>query len=303
MSATLSRTLLASTSFVILGNPVTIRFESAPAQSLRDPNARTTGLGPVPANAMEYSFTGDMPGQAGQCGGTIRALAGKADAPDVARLCDLWASLHLNGMQAGTDAQTEALADMPEAKGDYFVRTVAHLEAKGLYVDRGYTYGSAWLYRELAPALADEACRIMERINGQRFGSTAEDGEDLKDAEFSNSDDTIDSRDIVARIEYLTDFLATQEEGTEAEATASQERDTLTALRDGLDDSEFDFGMTLVRDSYFEDYAREQADDMHGEAMRAASWPFNHIDWSAAADAMQQDYTSVEFEGVTYWAR
>lgn len=29
----------------------------------------------------------------------------------------------------------------------------------------------------------------------------------------------------------------------------------------------------------------------------------NYIDWKRAAEALQSDYTSVEFDGVTYWVR
>lgn len=62
------------------------------------------------------------------------------------------------------------------------------------------------------------------------------------------------------------------------------------------------YGVALIRDSYFEDYAREFADDI-GATDRDAKWPNNHIDWEAAADELRQDYTSVEFYGVTYWVR
>ena len=58
----------------------------------------------------------------------------------------------------------------------------------------------------------------------------------------------------------------------------------------------------LIRDSYFEDYARELADDI-GAIDRHAQWPTNHIDWKSAAEALQEDYTSAVLDGVTYWMR
>ena len=32
-------------------------------------------------------------------------------------------------------------------------------------------------------------------------------------------------------------------------------------------------------------------------------WPYSCIDWEQAAEELQQDYMSVEFDGVTYWMR
>lgn len=62
------------------------------------------------------------------------------------------------------------------------------------------------------------------------------------------------------------------------------------------------YGATLVRDSYFEDYARELAEDC-GLIQRDAHWPNDCIDWERAARELQMDYTSVEFDGVEYWVR
>lgn len=63
------------------------------------------------------------------------------------------------------------------------------------------------------------------------------------------------------------------------------------------------YPVTLIRDSYFEDYARETADDLYGREMRNTHWPFNCIDWERAASELQTDYSSTEFDGVTYWYR
>lgn len=60
-------------------------------------------------------------------------------------------------------------------------------------------------------------------------------------------------------------------------------------------------GATLIRESYFEDYARELAEDLHGSEIRDAKWPFSCIDWERAAEELRQDYTAAEFDGVTYY--
>ena len=62
------------------------------------------------------------------------------------------------------------------------------------------------------------------------------------------------------------------------------------------------YPITLIRDSYFEDHARELADEI-GAVKADASWPNNFIDWDAAANALKMDYTSTEIDGVTYWYR
>lgn len=62
------------------------------------------------------------------------------------------------------------------------------------------------------------------------------------------------------------------------------------------------YGETLIRDSYFQDYAQELAEDV-GAIDAAATWPNTCIDWEWAARELQMDYTAVEFDGVTYWTR
>jgi hypothetical protein len=138
--------------------------------------------------------------------------------------------------------------------------------------------------------------------------------------EITNSDDLIDSRDVMARVveleeerEALTTALADaskdaidhakdalnaweEEEGRELAAL-----NALAADAEGYS-SDWSYGAVLIRDSYFEDYAQELAEDI-GAINRNAVWPNNCIDWTQAARELQQDYTAVDFDGVTYWVR
>ena len=57
--------------------------------------------------------------------------------------------------------------------------------------------------------------------------------------------------------------------------------------------------MTLIKDSYFVAYAEELACDV-GLIKDPLHWPFDCIDWGAAADELQGDYSSVDFAGETY---
>jgi hypothetical protein len=118
--------------------------------------------------------------------------------------------------------------------------------------------------------------------------------------EITNFDDIIDSRDVIERIRELEDELENpglDQEDREAELSKLRE---LADQCSGYGD--WDYGSTLIRDSYFGDYAMELADDI-GAIDANATWPVNCIDWDQAARELQMDYTSAEFDGVTYWLR
>lgn len=137
----------------------------------------------------------------------------------------------------------------------------------------------------------------------------------------SNKDDIIDSQEVIARIEELEDEKADLEqmrdEAVDADREAAEnalaewiedngdELKALKALAEGAEGYSADWhhGATLIRESHFEEYARELAEDLHGAKMRNAEWPFNCIDWAEAAGELQQDYTAVDFDGVDYWVR
>jgi len=62
------------------------------------------------------------------------------------------------------------------------------------------------------------------------------------------------------------------------------------------------YGATLIHEDYFEDYARDLAAEGDYD-MKNEQWPYTCIDWAKAAEELQQDYTSVDFDGETYWVR
>lgn len=90
----------------------------------------------------------------------------------------------------------------------------------------------------------------------------------------------------------------------EAVHSEIEELEMLEALQDGASGCgvDWEYGVTLIRDSYFKDYARELADEM-GVSSWKESWPLNCIDWEEATDQLQQDYSTVSFDGVEYWVR
>lgn len=124
----------------------------------------------------------------------------------------------------------------------------------------------------------------------------------------TNIDDIIDSRDVIERIEELDAELP--DSPGEVMPGTSEEleeiRKELAILRDlakeGEGSPDWPHGEQLIRDSYFEKYAQELAEDC-GALTARTEWPNNCIDWAQAARELQEDYMGVEFDGVDYWIR
>lgn len=115
-------------------------------------------------------------------------------------------------------------------------------------------------------------------------------------SEISNNDDIIDGRAVHRRIDELEAEIADAHDDAEINDVLDLKAE-LKALKSIADECDRD--STLIRDSYFETYAQELAEDI-GAVQRGASWPCNCIDWAKAARQLQQDYASVDFDGVTY---
>lgn len=127
--------------------------------------------------------------------------------------------------------------------------------------------------------------------------------------EITSSDDYIDVRDVIERVEYLETELESTEDSEGGDSLEREELATLTALLDDLRGNGGDhewkgdwYPVSLIRQTYFQDYAQELAEDI-GAIDKNAGWPLGYIDWEAAADALLMDYTSTEFEGITYYYR
>lgn len=155
--------------------------------------------------------------------------------------------------------------------------------------------------------------------------------------EVSNLQDVIDSRDVIARIEELKPYKVVRkyefgytvinEFATRDEAADFFEQEDFNPERIDIDEEEdelieldelqkleeqassspdWEYGATLVRDSYFKEFAQDEAESL-GLISDDASWPNTFIDWDAASEALKMDYFSVEFgeqgNSVTYWIR
>jgi hypothetical protein len=117
--------------------------------------------------------------------------------------------------------------------------------------------------------------------------------------EIRNDADTIDSRDVIERIAAL-------EADADSGELDDEGRAELASLRkfaeQGENFADWIYGETFIRESYFETYAKELAESI-GAVPSDGSWPLPHIDWEAAAEALLVDYTDIDFDGVTYYAR
>lgn len=116
--------------------------------------------------------------------------------------------------------------------------------------------------------------------------------------------DTIDVRDIIARVEELdpeySDIKLTDDE--------AKELAELQAILDDLKGNGGDeqwrgdwYPVMLISERTFEDHVRELLEDC-GTIPKDLPW-FVAIDWETTAQHIQGDYTPVEIDGVTYWYR
>lgn len=119
--------------------------------------------------------------------------------------------------------------------------------------------------------------------------------------------DTIDVRDIIARVEEL-DAQIDATEPNNLNNQAIQERSALLEILAELCGNGGDeqwrgdwYPVTLISERTFEDHVRELLEDC-GTIPRDLPW-FVAIDWETTAQHVQGDYTPVEIDGVTYWYR
>lgn len=141
--------------------------------------------------------------------------------------------------------------------------------------------------------------------------------------EICNTDDIIDSRDVIERFEELEgevetlreefDSLPENDNGVDFDNWvrnqtffSSEDYDEYLALKALIEDcdtvSDWQHGAILINEEYFTEYAQELARDI-GAVSGDESWPCTHIDWEAAAGELKCDYTTTEFAGTTYYVR
>jgi len=149
--------------------------------------------------------------------------------------------------------------------------------------------------RENLAAILDENSTELDRLRG--LGPEDEPSEFMREY---MEDNGIGLKDAEAKmLELIAMDEAVLKDWDEENA---EEFALLTSINeDGEESPDWEHGETMILDSYFEDFAREFASDMGYKG--DDTWPGNHIDWSAAAEELQQDYFSLEYGRYTYWVR
>lgn len=135
----------------------------------------------------------------------------------------------------------------------------------------------------------------------------------------NNTDDVIDSRDVIERIEELeneqaelvqklSDGEITEAEMREFDADEGMELDSLRSLAEQCEGyGDWQYGEQVIRRSYFVDYITDLIHDCYElpKDMNSGRWPYSHLtfDYEAAANEAEIDYMSVDFNGVEYLIR
>lgn len=113
----------------------------------------------------------------------------------------------------------------------------------------------------------------------------------------SSTDETIDSRDVFARIDEL-EALPGRTPAEDDELSALIKLDELATA---INVEDWADGATLVHDAHFTEYVEQMA--THLKLIDSgALWIRKHVDWIAAANNLKRTYQPVIFEGQTYWA-
>lgn len=126
--------------------------------------------------------------------------------------------------------------------------------------------------------------------------------------EVSNTDSIIDSRDVIAYLEELEGLIEeARTDGTDEEELAEMELEYDRLMRfANTGESEisgWSHGETLIHEDYFTEYAKELTEELGYLPAELPGWIADAIDWDQVADAIKEDYTDINFDGVDYWAR
>lgn len=125
--------------------------------------------------------------------------------------------------------------------------------------------------------------------------------------DISSSADIIDSRDILQRISELESLIGDMQEEDEADSPdLSEEKEELRLLKALQEEcetctSEFEYGTPLIRESHWVEYCEEMCRDI-GDMPRDIPW-YIEIDWEATADNIACDYSTVDYDGITYYVK
>ncbi len=104
--------------------------------------------------------------------------------------------------------------------------------------------------------------------------------------------DIIDSRDLLDELKTLD---------------KEDDLERITEIKEVIEEvgeDNFDMGVTFIREGYWVDYCESMAYDFGYIDGRDEYNPIsNHIDWQGWADAVEMDYSQIDFNNDTYYWR
>lgn len=115
---------------------------------------------------------------------------------------------------------------------------------------------------------------------------------------------SIDTRELIDEANALVggDWENIDEEVTnELDEDEAERLETLIAFLREIGD-EAQYGVALIPEDEFEDYARQLAEDI-GAIPEDNNWPCYCIDWKRAARELRVDYSLITFDGDDYLYR
>lgn len=110
----------------------------------------------------------------------------------------------------------------------------------------------------------------------------------------------IDARELGDEMQELNDRQQDEDAIDPLDEDDEARLAALVELFDEIGESAARDGATLIPESDFEEYAQELAEELDLIPENAA-WPSNCIDWEQAARELSQDYSTVEFDGESYY--
>lgn len=117
--------------------------------------------------------------------------------------------------------------------------------------------------------------QVLDSHNETFFDQAVDDYEDIDFEEVTNEwkEDWLDAIALIGEIDVVEDTVG----------------------------DEFEYGVTLIEESEFEEYVEDFLEDCGYIPKDFPSWIV--IDWTETADNVKQDYSELEFDGVTYLYR
>lgn len=82
------------------------------------------------------------------------------------RLVEIWRQYHLNDLKSGTKKQSEAVEKWLGEDNKYdYTAALNYLKSIGLDKDRGYEYGTGWLYEPIPKSIVQEVKSLSEDLD------------------------------------------------------------------------------------------------------------------------------------------